>query len=106
MQGAEAWRDLGDWAGSHDGKFGPGIKERFARAATFSEEEVRRRDAVGFSLQALAVLQQLCFSLRPACGTSGRGSAQLPRAKDWGGHALRADHFGTTSMQACAPPAG
>jgi amidase len=36
VQGFEVWQQFGDWIRSHDPAFGPGVAERFARAASIT----------------------------------------------------------------------
>ena len=41
IQGREIWREYGDWIEAARPKLGPGIKERFAFAATVTEDQAR-----------------------------------------------------------------
>lgn len=64
VQGFEVWQQFGDWIETHDPQFGPGVAERFARAASITraaydaavrEREVLREHLLGL-LEADVVL--------------------------------------------------
>jgi amidase len=54
LQGAEIWANHGDWVTRTAPEFGPGIRERFAMAATISAEDVRAAQG-----RRLALAQEL-----------------------------------------------
>jgi amidase len=51
LQSAEAWRTHGDWIGRVRPKLGPGVRERFAAAATLGTAEIERAATVRESVR-------------------------------------------------------
>jgi amidase len=92
LQAAEIWRQHGDWVMRHRPDFGPGIRERFAWAATVTAaqeaEMAPRRDAAASRMAALlddetVLLVPSAPGAAPLKGSSG------PTLEDFRGRALQ-----------------
>lgn len=71
VQGFEAWQAHGAWIETADPKFGPGVKERFALAATVTATEAvaaraQRREIRGMLIRRLGPDGVLCLPTSPA----------------------------------------
>jgi len=80
LQAREVWRCHGDWVSRHEPRFGPGVRERFAFAATVTAEQAAemapRREAVSARMAALlgegdALLLPSAPGAAPLRGSSG-----------------------------------
>lgn len=92
LQAAEIWRAHGDWVTRHRPSFGPGIKERFAFAATVTAAQVAemapKREAAAARMAALlgpddALLIPSAPGAAPLKGSSG------PTLEDFRARALQ-----------------
>lgn len=97
VQGAEAWRNNGEWLTAHPGVVGPAVAERFRIAATVTpeaEHEARTRMAeLRAHVQALAVDAVLLFPTVP-----GPAPARTAPLAD-------AERVRTTTMRMTTPAA-
>ncbi|NYF18189.1 Asp-tRNA(Asn)/Glu-tRNA(Gln) amidotransferase A subunit family amidase/acetamidase/formamidase [Microbacterium sp. AK009] len=77
VQGAEAWRNHGEWVEKHPGALGPAVAERFRAASviTSEEEDDARRDLAPFAARLQALTADAVLLMPTVPGPAPRRTA-------------------------------
>ena len=92
LQAAEIWRCHGEWVSRHSPNFGPGVKERFAFAATVTAAQVAemapKREAAAARMASLLGPRDVLL-IPSAPGAAPLKGSSGPALEDFRGRALR-----------------